>query len=156
MRRKWLMTGRGVGGVGNFAGVMRKIDEIIVHCTATPAGREVSVEEIAGWHRRQGFRTVGYHYVVRLDGTVEPGRRESETGAHCLGHNSRSIGVCYVGGLDSAGKPADTRTEAQKTALLRLLGELRARYRGATIHGHCEFAAKACPCFDAAAEYAGL
>lgn len=133
---------------------MRKITEIIVHCTATPRGRDVSVSEVDAWHRARGFRCVGYHYLVRLDGTVERGRSEEETGAHCLGHNSRSIGVCYAGGVEADGRtPADTRTGAQRAALKRLIGELRRRYPGASVHGHREFAAKACPCFDAGKEY---
>lgn len=130
---------------------MRKIDKIIVHCTATPAGREVTVADVRRWHKARGFRTIGYHYLVYLDGTVHAGRRESEPGAHCLGQNARSIGVCYVGGLDAAtGEPRDTRTPAQRRALRALVGSLRRRYPNATVHGHREFAAKACPCFDIA------
>lgn len=130
---------------------MRKIDKIIVHCTATPAGREVTVADVRAWHKARGFRTIGYHYLVYLDGTVHAGRRESEVGAHCLGQNARSIGVCYVGGLDAAtGEPRDTRTPAQRRALRELVGSLRRRYPSATVHGHREFAAKACPCFDIA------
>lgn len=130
---------------------MRKIDKIIVHCTATPAGREVTVADVRRWHKARGFRTIGYHYLVYLDGTVHAGRRESEVGAHCLGQNARSIGVCYVGGLDAAtGEPRDTRTPAQRRALRELVGSLRRRYPSATVHGHREFAAKACPCFDIA------
>lgn len=130
---------------------MRKIDKIIVHCTATPAGREVTVADVRRWHKARGFRTIGYHYLVYLDGTVHAGRRESEVGAHCLGQNARSIGVCYVGGLDAVtGEPRDTRTPAQRRALRELVGSLRRRYPSATVHGHREFAAKACPCFDIA------
>lgn len=133
---------------------MRKITEIIVHCSATPAGKDFGVADIDRWHRARGFRRIGYHYVVRLDGSVEPGRPESEQGAHCLGHNARSIGVCYIGGLASDGRtPRDTRTPAQKESLARLIADLRRRHPGATVHGHREFAAKACPCFDAAREY---
>lgn len=136
---------------------MRKITEIIVHCTATPAGRAVSVKEIDRWHRARGFKGIGYHYVVGLDGEIMKGRSEDETGAHCIGHNSRSIGVCYVGGLTADGsKPADTRTPQQHAALLTLLKQLRERYPSATIHGHRDFAAKACPCFDATDEYADI
>lgn len=136
---------------------MRKITEIIVHCSATPAGREVSVADIDRWHRELGFRAIGYHYVVLLDGTICPGRQENETGAHCAGHNARSIGVCYIGGTDATtGQPADTRTAAQRESLLRLVGELRRRYPMATVHGHREFAAKVCPCFDANKEYSAI
>lgn len=133
---------------------MRKIRKIIVHCTATPEGREVSVEELDRWHRARGFRCIGYHYMVGLDGTVHEGRDVEMIGAHCLGHNRDSIGVAYVGGIAADGKtPADTRTVAQREALRRLMLRLKADYPGATVHSHYEFAAKACPCFDAAKEY---
>ena len=131
---------------------MRHINEIIIHCTATKSGRNTSVKEIDSWHRARGFRGIGYHYVIYLDGTVVTGRNETVAGAHCKGHNAHSIGVCYVGGLDSDGKPADTRTEAQRQSLRRLVRQLSARYPRATVHGHCEFAAKACPCFDVRSE----
>lgn len=126
---------------------MRKIDKIILHCTATPEGREVTVADVTAWHKERGFRTIGYHYLVYLDGTVVRGRREEEIGAHCLGQNAGSIGVCYVGGLDSRGKPKDTRTAARRVALRNLVEGLQRRYPHATLHGHNEFAAKACPCF---------
>ncbi|MCM1369245.1 MAG: N-acetylmuramoyl-L-alanine amidase [Candidatus Amulumruptor caecigallinarius] len=128
---------------------MRKIDKIILHCAATPEGRDVSAAEIRRWHLARGFRTIGYHYVVRIDGTVERGRPEEEIGAHCTGKNARSIGVCYVGGLDAATlKPKDTRTPAQRVSLRMLVADLLRRFPEATVHGHREFAAKACPCFD--------
>lgn len=131
-----------------------KVEKIIIHCSATPEGRDVSAAEICRWHKARGFRTIGYHYVVRLDGRVEKGRPEDEIGAHCLGQNARSIGVCYVGGIDSGSlQPKDTRTAAQRTALRRLVKELRERYPGATVHGHNEFAAKVCPCFNVRKEF---
>ena len=136
---------------------MRKINEIIVHCAATPEGKNFKAADIDRWHRERKMKCIGYHYVVDLDGTVEPGRPESEIGAHCLGHNQNSIGVCYVGGLAADGKtPKDTRTEAQKEALLALLKKLRAKYPKASIHGHRDFAAKACPSFDATTEYKNI
>lgn len=108
---------------------MRKIDTIIIHCTATPEGRPVTVEQVTAWHRARGFTTIGYHYLIGLDGTVRPGRPEAQVGAHCKGHNARSIGVCYVGGLSRDGKtPRDTRTEAQRRALRRLVEQLLTRY----------------------------
>lgn len=136
---------------------MRKINEIIVHCAATPEGKNFKAADIDRWHRERKMKCIGYHYVVDLDGTVEPGRPESEIGAHCLGHNQNSIGVCYVGGLATDGKtPKDTRTVAQKEALLALLKKLRAEYPKASIHGHRDFAAKACPSFDATTEYKSI
>ena len=128
---------------------MRTIKEIIVHCTATPEGRTVTVKDVDAWHRQRGFSGIGYHYLIGLDGEVWKGRNIEVAGAHCEGHNANSIGVCYVGGLEKDGKtPKDTRTAAQKTALVSLIADLRRQYPGATVHGHREFAAKACPCFD--------
>lgn len=132
---------------------MRKINEIIIHCTATPEGREVSVKEIDRWHRNRGFDGIGYHYIIHLDGSVEAGRPVDRVGAHCLGHNHNSIGVCYVGGVDKEMKPKDTRTEAQKHAVKELVSKLCMLYPGCTIHGHNEFAKKACPCFDVKKEF---
>ena len=132
---------------------MRKIDEIIIHCSATPEGCDHSVADVTAWHRARGFRTIGYHYLVHIDGRVERGRPESEIGAHCLGHNARSIGVCYVGGLASDCKtPKDTRTPEQRRMLRELVKGLQRKYRGAKVYGHRDFAAKACPCFDVATE----
>ena len=136
---------------------MRKIDKIIVHCAATPEGKDFTVQQIDSWHRQRGFRCIGYHYVIYRDGSVHCGRPESQVGAHCTGHNANSIGVCYIGGCASDGKtPKDTRTDAQKASLLKLLRELKAKYPVAAIHGHRDFANKACPSFDATKEYANL
>mgnify|MGYP004473217125 FL=1 len=146
----------GCEGIGADVKPLGKVTYIIVHCSATPEGRDVSAAEIDCYHRRRGFACIGYHFVVRLDGRIEHGRSESLVGAHCRGLNRCSIGVCYVGGTDAAGRPKDTRTPAQRKALLHLLGELRRRYPKARIYGHRDFAPKACPCFDATKEYAGL
>lgn len=136
---------------------MRKINEIIVHCTATPEGKDFKAADIDKWHKQKGWDGIGYHHVVDLDGTVEPGRPESKVGAHCYGHNQNSVGVVYVGGVASNGKtPKDTRTPQQKAALSKLLTELKHKYPGATIHGHRDFAAKACPSFDATTEYKNI
>lgn len=137
---------------------MRNINKIIVHCSATPEGKDVKTETIRGWHiKGNGWNDIGYHYVIELDGSVHKGRDESKVGAHCQGYNSNSIGICYVGGVAKDGKtPKDTRTEKQKESLLALLKELKAKYPRATIHGHREFAAKACPSFDAKSEYKDL
>lgn len=136
---------------------MRRIDEIIIHCTETPAGRRVTVADIDQWHKDKGWVGIGYHYVVYLDGSVHMGREEEVVGAHCAGHNAHSIGVCYVGGLSKDGKTLmDTRTTAQKEAMLVLLRVLKRSYPNAEIHGHRDFSKKACPCFDATEEYKDL
>ncbi len=129
---------------------MRAIDEIIVHCTATPEGREVSVETIRGWHKARGWNDIGYHWVVGLDGTVRPGRREAIAGAHVENRNARTIGVVYVGGVAANGKtPKDTRTPAQREALMDLCREIIGRYPSIRkVSGHNQYAAKACPSFD--------
>lgn len=133
---------------------MRRINKIIVHCSATPEGKDFTAADIDRWHRQRGWRCIGYHYVIELDGSIHKGRDESLIGAHCSGQNADSIGICYVGGVAKDGKtPKDTRTDAQKHSLLELLKELKAKYPNATIHGHREFAAKDCPSFDAKSEY---
>ena len=101
---------------------MREIKKVIVHCADTPEGRDVKTEEIKRWHTQErGWSDIGYHWVVELDGSVHAGRDEETPGAHCRGHNSDSIGVCYVGGSDANGDPKDTRTGPQKDALETLL-----------------------------------
>ena len=128
---------------------MRQITEIIIHCSASVYGADWSAADIDKLHRQRGFKCIGYHYVIRLNGEIERGRNIEAVGAHCLGHNQHSIGICYIGGLDKLGRPSDTRTPEQKRALTALLYILHSAYPKATIHGHREFAAKACPCFDA-------
>lgn len=133
---------------------MRKIDKIIIHCSATSEGVAFFARDIDRWHKERGFKKIGYHYVIDLDGTVEKGRDEDEIGAHCTGENSNSIGICYIGGLDSTGKKAkDTRTLQQKAALWWLICELWKKYGYIPVHGHNEYANKACPCFNAFEEY---
>lgn len=124
------------------------IDEIIIHCSATKEGVDIKASTIDKWHRQNGWRCIGYNYVIDLDGTEEKGRSEEDIGAHTVGHNIRSIGICYIGGLDKDGKPKDTRTEAQKASMLRLVKELLVRYPKARLSGHNQWARKACPCFD--------
>ena len=139
---------------------MREINKIIIHCSATPEGKPFTVENIRRWHTLpvskggRGWSDIGYHYVIYLDGSVHNGRPVEKIGAHCAGQNAKSIGVCYIGGLASDAKtPKDTRTEAQKRALKQLVATLRKKYPKATVHGHREFAAKACPCFDVKKEF---
>ena len=128
---------------------MRKITEIIIHCSATPEGKDFTVDDIRRWHLARKFADIGYHYVIYRDGSVHKGRAENIAGAHCLGHNANSIGICYIGGVAKDGKtPKDTRTSQQKTALRQLVNQLKFYYPHATVHGHNEFAAKACPSFN--------
>ena len=135
----------------------RVIREIIVHCSATPEGKDFTIDDIRKWHKQRGFSDIGYHYVVYRDGSVHVGRDVDLIGAHCTGHNTGSIGVCYIGGCDKDGKtPKDTRTGKQIDALFDLLVQLRSIYPNATIHGHRDFANKACPSFDATKEYKKL
>lgn len=149
---------------------MRKITDIVIHCTATRAGVPVTVADIDRWHKHRGFAGIGYHYVVGLNGEVSKGRPEWKIGAHVKGHNRNSIGVVYVGGLDENMKPTDTRTEAQKKALILLLFKLKERHPNACICGHRDFSKdlnkngviepfewiKVCPCFNAINEYNDL
>lgn len=133
---------------------MRKIKEIIVHCSDTEEGKDFCAKDIDLWHKAQGWDCIGYHYVVKLDGTVESGRPIEKVGAHCKGHNAYSIGVCYIGGKASDGKThKDTRTPQQKAALQLLVDNLKRVYPGSKVYGHRDFAARDCPCFDAKGEY---
>ncbi|BAQ92790.1 N-acetylmuramoyl-L-alanine amidase [uncultured Mediterranean phage uvMED] len=136
---------------------MRKVSKIIIHCTATPEGRHHDVADIRRWHLKRGFNDIGYHFLVHLDGTIEEGRSINKIGAHCSGQNRGSIGICYVGGMSKDMKKAkDTRTKEQKDSLVKLMTELIYKYnKDMTIHGHYEFAKKACPSFDVS-EYANL
>jgi N-acetylmuramoyl-L-alanine amidase len=128
---------------------MRDIDKIIIHCSATPEGRDVKTSTIKQWHTAKGWSDIGYHYVIELDGSVNMGRDIGRIGAHTRGENTGSIGICYVGGMDANMKnPKDTRTEKQKEGLKCLIKDLRSTYGDLTIHGHNEFASKACPSFD--------
>ena len=141
----------------NLSVSKRNIKELIVHCSATPEGKDYSVDTIRQWHLQRGFSDIGYHYVIYRDGSIHIGRDESIIGAHCTGHNTNSIGICYIGGCASDGKtPKDTRTEAQKNSLLKLLSELKKKYPKAVIHSHKDYANKACPSFDATKEYSSL
>lgn len=136
---------------------MRIITLLIIHCSAVLPFQTSSVEQINEWHLARGWANgCGYHYVIRRDGSIEKGRPDEMIGAHCLNHNRHSIGICYEGGLDVNGKPADTRTEAQKESMLNLLTELKKQHPNALIVGHSTFSNKACPCFDAAKEYKDL
>ena len=133
---------------------MRKVDLVVVHCLATPEGRDVHINEVRRWHvEERGWSDVGYHWLVTLDGSIEKGRDESISGAHAKGYNSKSIGVAYVGGVDVDMEPKDTRTDAQKMALHCLIEDIRGRYPKAEVIGHRDVSSKDCPSFDAKEEF---
>lgn len=151
------------------------IDAIVIHCSATRAGQDVRAADIDKWHKERGFAMIGYNYVIDLDGTVEVGRPLSRDGAHCntagtsgRSYNRHSIGICYVGGLDKDGKPADTRTRAQKLSMISLVRNLMDAYPNIVeVIGHRDASpdrnkdgritpnewVKVCPCFDVRAEF---
>jgi N-acetylmuramoyl-L-alanine amidase len=129
----------------------RPIDEIIVHCAATPEGKDFTVADIRAWHKARGWSDIGYHYVVYRDGRILEGRPVGQVGAHCAdkGKNKGTIGICYVGGVAADGKVAkDTRTAAQRASLLWLVAELAEKFSVKRITGHNQYAAKACPSFS--------
>jgi len=140
---------------------MRLINDIIVHCSDSPDDLDIGAKEIKEWHTQKpplgnGWSDIGYHYIVRLDGTIEKGRLISKAGAHCLGHNAHSIGICYVGGRHDGKKGVDTRTKQQKGAMTKLIYNLIQMYR-CDVHGHRDYTkGKTCPNFDAHAEYTNL
>jgi len=145
---------------------MRKINYIVVHCSATREGYELTPEALEAEHRRRGFRGTGYHYYIRRDGTVLGTRSLEIPGAHVKGHNAHSIGICYEGGLDREGRPKDTRTPEQRSALRLLISQLLKHFRDARVCGHRDLSPdlngdgqiepeewiKQCPCFDVATE----
>ncbi len=141
----------------------RIIHTIVIHCSATAAGKPFRKKDIATWHKKRGFAEIGYHFVIDIDGTIEIGRSLEKNGAHVKNHNVGTIGICYIGGLDADGKAADTRTEVQKEALLELINKLRTFYPQITaVKGHRDYSPdldgdgiiepneylKECPCFD--------
>lgn len=126
----------------------RRIDMIILHCSATPDGKDYTVDQIRQCHIARGFSDVGYHFIVYRDGSVHRGRPVEQIGSHTKGYNSHSIGICYIGGNSADNeKPKDTRTPQQRKALRELVDSLLKKYPRATVHGHYEFANKACPSF---------
>lgn len=129
---------------------MRKSTEfIVIHCSATPPAMDVGAREIDRWHRSKGWFKIGYHFVVRRDGTVEHGRELNEVGAHAIGYNERSVGICLIGGVNGANKPENNFTEAQWKALEPLVSELEEQFPQAKVVGHYELnPGRDCPSFN--------
>ncbi len=137
----------------------REVNLLVVHCTATRCNKDFPVSSLRASHKARGFADIGYHFYITRDGETHPCRPVHQIGAHATGWNDKSIGICYEGGLDENGRIADTRTYAQKCALLDLLRQLKTDYPEAAILGHYQLSEnvrKACPCFDAATEYSQL
>lgn len=135
----------------------REVSLLVVHCSATRCNRDFPVSSLRATHKARGFADIGYHFYITRDGEIHPCRPVHQIGAHAAGWNDKSIGICYEGGLDEDGHTADTRTYAQKCALMDLLRQLKKDYPHARILGHCQLSRnihKACPCFDAKKEYA--
>ena len=128
----------------------REIENIVIHCSATKPNVDIGSREIRSWHLDRGWKDIGYHFVIRRNGKIELGRRLDVPGAHVKGHNATSIGVCYVGGLDEAGRPTDNRTHRQFKSMEILVKVLWALFPDANVVGHNDFqgVTKACPCFD--------
>lgn len=140
----------------------RRIDKIVIHCSASKEGQKMTVEQIDRMHRKRGFSGIGYHFVVYLDGSVHDGRDISKVGAHTTGYNTGSIGICYIGGLDNREKIKDTRTLSQKNALYQLVKKLMEMYPIREVKGHRDYSPdtngdgviskyewiKGCPCFE--------
>ena len=129
---------------------MRDITEIVLHCTATPYMREVHIDEVRSWHvQGRNWSDVGYHYLITLDGCLEKGRELETPGAHVKGHNAKTIGVAYVGGLDPDGQPCDTMTCEQEETFEHLVFALQlVLCRALKLSGHNEHSSKSCPGFD--------
>lgn len=137
---------------------MRDINRIIIHCSATPEGRDIDAATIKDWHvNGNKWSDIGYHYVIKLDGTIESGRPLDIAGAHVKGHNADSIGICYIGGADEDMNPKDTLNECQEESMRELIFSLRMVWdKHLTLHGHNEYASKACPSFKVSEKFADI
>jgi len=138
-------------------GEVRDIKRVILHCSATRDGHHIKAAQIREWHLARGWRDIGYHYVIGIDGVIEAGRSIDQIGAHVKGHNRDSIGICYIGGLDNQGNPRDTLTPKQRDSITRLCYALQVILdTKLELYGHNEFSTKACPSFDVAVTFEEL
>jgi len=132
----------------------RIVNEIIVHCSATKPSQDVSMETIRGWHvNDNNWSDIGYHWVIERNGTIKAGRPEERSGAHCKDHNSQSIGVCVVGGINDAGAPDANFALPQYASLKLVIDDIRMRHTITKLSGHRDYSSKACPSFDVNAWY---
>ena len=136
--------------MSNLYTTRKATDWLVVHCSATPPSLNIGAKEIRQWHRAKGWVDIGYHFVIRRDGSIEPGRPVDVIGAHVENHNANSIGICMVGGTNAKGIPENNFTDAQFHALAVKLRELKKVYPNASVCGHRDFkgVSKACPSFD--------
>lgn len=150
-----------MANVPNIPNITRKITDLSIHCSATKANldfygpqatADIGVKEITQWHKDRGWSTIGYHFVIRRDGTIEVGRNLNVAGAHVTNYNKNSIGICMVGGIDAKGKAENNFTKNQWDSLLNLVKALRLKFPKTVIKGHRDYpkVAKECPCFDVA------
>ena len=137
---------------------MREIDEIVLHCTATPMGREVDIAEVRRWHTQgRNWSDVGYHFLIQLDGSLQAGRPLEKQGAHVKGRNATTVGIAYVGGLNHDGKPADTMTVDQEETFEHLCFALQlVLARPLQVSGHNQYSNKACPGFSVPEKWPSL
>lgn len=145
----------------------RPMHTIVVHCSATKENKDYTSEDIKKWHLQRGFNDIGYHFIIRLDGTIEIGRSLNKIGAHVAGNNTGTIGICYIGGLSSNNKAKDTRTDKQKQSLKELITVLKTTLNINKVLGHRDYSPdlngngiiepfeymKSCPCFEVKKEY---
>jgi N-acetylmuramoyl-L-alanine amidase len=137
---------------------MRKVNKVIIHCSATGPEHDIDAKVVDGWHKKRGWKGIGYHFFIKRDGAIEFGRDINEVGAHTKGQNQNSIGVCYAGGVkqEDPKTPEDNRTDEQKASLEMLSLALKCIFPDVTFHGHREYAPKACPSFDVSQENYGF
>lgn len=128
--------------------LLETISYIVIHCSATRHSEIISIDDLREDHLCRGFDDIGYHWIINIDGTIKKGRSVKFQGAHCRGYNDKSIGICYIGGLDDNGIPTNTMTSNQEKALVTLCTQIKAKYANIQIIGHNQVSDKECPCFD--------
>lgn len=128
----------------------KSTEYIVVHCSASVPDIKTDAKVIDRWHRQRGFLMIGYHYVIKTDGIIEPGRDPESIGAHVADYNHNSVGICMVGGVDKDQKAVNNFTDLQFASLKALVQTLMGKYPKAVVQGHRDFpkVAKACPCFS--------